>query len=137
LLRTFSIACSPYALKDSHRPAGAHAVAVQEQHDLADLLRLLPCVSNPLPALGADPVYRLQFGRATFDDGENVGSEVPHQLLRKDRADSLHEAAAEVPLDPLGCGRRHGLQSGGFELQPMFLVSDPPAFRRQPFSRRH
>src|SRR2546430_12654993 len=32
----------PVGLENAHRPAGAHAMAVEEQHDLADLLRLLP-----------------------------------------------------------------------------------------------
>src|ERR1700687_1604844 len=42
-------------LEDSHRSARAHAVAVQEQHDFPDLLCLLPCVRDSLPACGADP----------------------------------------------------------------------------------
>jgi hypothetical protein len=46
-------------LEDSDRPAGAVAV-VQEQHDFADLLCLLPCVRDPLPALGADSIDSLQ-----------------------------------------------------------------------------
>jgi hypothetical protein len=112
-------------------------MAVQEQHDLADLLRLLPCLRDPLPALGADPVHQMQFGRAVLDDGENVGSEVPHEFLGEDRADAFHKSAAKIPLDSLGGGRRHGLQGDGFELQAVFLVPDPPAIRRQPFPRGH
>ncbi len=76
-------------LEDSHRPAGAHAVAVQEQHDLADLLCLLPRMRDSLPALGADAVHRLQFGGSVFDHGENLGSEPPDQLLRENRSDAL------------------------------------------------
>src|SRR2546425_12192163 len=49
-------------LEDSYRTAGADAMAVQEQHDLADLLCLLPCLRDPLPALGADAINSLQFG---------------------------------------------------------------------------
>src|SRR2546428_1537839 len=49
-------------LEDAHRPAGAHAVAVQEEHDFANLFCLLPRIIDPLPALGADAVDRLQFG---------------------------------------------------------------------------
>ncbi len=37
-------------LEDSHRTAGADAVAMQEQHDFPYLLSLLPCVRDPLPA---------------------------------------------------------------------------------------
>src|SRR5664280_1186434 len=46
----------PIGLEDSYRPAGTHTMAVQEQHDLADLLRLLPCLLNSLPAFRPDPV---------------------------------------------------------------------------------
>ncbi len=49
----------------------------------------------------------------------------------------FHQAAAEVPLDPLGCGRRHGLHACRLELQPVFLVPDPPALRAQPFPCGH
>src|ERR1039457_1499166 len=48
-------------LEDSHRPTGAHAVAVQEQHDFADLLCLLPRMRYPFPALGTDAIDRLKF----------------------------------------------------------------------------
>src|SRR5262249_52711554 len=56
-------------LEDSHRPAGTDAVAMQEEHDLADLLYLLPRVRYPLPALGTDPVYRLEFCGSVLDYG--------------------------------------------------------------------
>src|SRR5256712_11142595 len=59
-------------LEDSHRPAGAHAVAMEEKHDLANLLCLLPRVCDPLPALGADAIDGLQFGGALLDHGENL-----------------------------------------------------------------
>src|ERR1019366_10794739 len=42
------------SLEDSHRTARAHTVAMQEQHDLANLFCLAPCSLNPLPAFGAD-----------------------------------------------------------------------------------
>ena len=38
---------------------------------------------------------------------------------------------------PSAGGRRHGLQGGGFELQAVFLVPDPPAIRDQPFPSGH
>src|ERR1700756_3932270 len=59
-------------LEDSYSPAGADAVAMQEQHDLADLLCLLPRMRDPFPALGTDPVYRLEFGGSVLDHGENL-----------------------------------------------------------------
>src|ERR1039458_762949 len=95
----------PVGLEDSYRSAGAHAVAVQEQHDLADLFCFLPCVRDPLSALGADAIDRLQFSGSVLDHGQNLGSESPDQLLGENRPDTLDQAAAEVPLDPLGGGR--------------------------------
>ena len=38
-----------------------------------------------------------------------------------------------IALDALSRGRRHGLHGRRLELQPMFLVPDPPALRAQPF----
>src|ERR1039457_1905694 len=109
-------------LEDSHSPAGAHAMAVQEQHDFPYLLCLLPCVRDPLPALGADAIDRLQFGGSVLDHGEHLGSEPPDQLLRENRPDALDQAAAEVSLDPLGGGGRHRLHGRRLELQPVFLI---------------
>src|SRR6266852_1981471 len=54
-------------LEDSHRPAGAHAVAVQEQHDFPYLLCLLPCMCDPLPTLWADAIDSLQFDGSVLD----------------------------------------------------------------------
>ncbi len=110
---------------------------MQEQHDFADLPCLLPCVRDPLPALGADAIDSLQFGGSVLDHGQNLGSEPPDQLLREDRPDALDQAAAEVLLDPLSGCRRHRLHRGRLELQPVFLVPDPPAFRDQPFPCGH
>src|ERR1035437_7776886 len=45
--------------ENSSRSTGAYAVAVKEQHNLTDLLRLLPRPFDPFPALGADPVNLL------------------------------------------------------------------------------
>ncbi len=92
---------------------------------------------DPLPALGADAIDRLQFGGSVLDHGEDLRSEPPDQLLRENRPDALDQAAAEVTLDPLGRGRRHGLHHRRFELQPVLLVSDPPALRDQPLPSSH
>ena len=47
-------------LEDPHRPRGADAVAVQEQHDLADHLLLRPAPPDALGALGADAGHLAQ-----------------------------------------------------------------------------
>jgi hypothetical protein len=50
--------------------------------------------------------------------------------------DALNQAAAEIPLNPLGRGRRHRLHGRRLELQAVLLVPDPPALRAQPFPCR-
>jgi hypothetical protein len=70
---------------------------------------------------------RLQFARAAFDDGKNVGSGMPDEFLGEDRADALDEPAAEIPLYSLGGGRRHGLSV-------MPQVEMEKAFVREPLT---
>src|SRR5664280_577286 len=41
----------PIGLEDSHRSAGTHTMAVQEQHDFSYLFRFLPCLLNSLPGV--------------------------------------------------------------------------------------
>src|ERR1039458_9008663 len=124
-------------LEDAHRPARADAVAMEEQHDFPYLLCFLPCVCDPLPALGADAVHGLEFGGSVLDHYENLGSEAPDQLLRQNRPDALHQSAAQIPLDPLGRSGRYGLHGEGFKLQPVLPVSDPDSRRAQPFPCGH
>src|SRR5262249_61327819 len=89
------------------RSAGAASVAVQEQHDFADLPRLLPCTSDALPPLGSDAVYCLQLLRSCLDHCQDFSAEPSDQLLRQNRTDPLYQTAAKIPLDPRDRGRRH------------------------------
>ena len=50
----------PIGLVNSDRSPGTGSVAVQEQHDLPDLHSVLPGTGNPLAALWADSIDRLQ-----------------------------------------------------------------------------
>ena len=120
--------------EDSHRTARAHAVAMQEQHDLANLFCLAPCSLDSFPALGPDAIDRLQFGGSILDDAQDFGSEPFDQFLRQDWSDPLYQAAAQIPLDPFRCGRRYGLHHRRLKLQPVLFVPDPPAIGNEPFS---
>jgi hypothetical protein len=71
----------PIGLEDSHCSAGAHTMAVQEQHDFSYLFRFLPCLLNSLPAFGPDPVDGLQFRDPVLDHAQDFGSEPPDELL--------------------------------------------------------
>src|SRR6516165_7927257 len=55
-----------------HAAMRADAVAVQEQHDLADDLLLGPAHDNPLGALGADAGHLSQTMRFLLDDIKTV-----------------------------------------------------------------
>jgi hypothetical protein len=102
----------------SERFVKAVCSSVQQSFSLP--LRVVPlAMRDPLPALGTDPVHGLEFGGSVLNDGENLGSEAPDQLLRQDGSNALHQAAAEVALDPLSRGRRHGFHGACLELQPM------------------
>ena len=117
---------------DAHRPAGAHAVAVQKNHDLADDLLFRPRILYPLPAFRADAIQFLQPRRLGFDHVENLLAELMHQLLGVDRADALDHAAAQIFLDALlGCRRGAGEHLGP-ELKAELPVLYPAAFRRHP-----
>ena len=68
-------------------------LAMQKQHDPANLFGLLPCARDPLAAFGSNAIDRLQFG---VDHSENLGSEPHDQILCQYRANPLDQAAAEV-----------------------------------------
>src|SRR5215472_16834650 len=57
-------------LVDTNRPRRADAIAVQEQHDLANHLLLSPARDDPLGALGADTGDLTQASRLLLDDVE-------------------------------------------------------------------
>jgi hypothetical protein len=70
-------------------------MAVQEDHNLADLHPLQPGGGNPLPALWPDAIYGLQVGGVVFYYPQYLCAEVSDQFLCQDGADTLHEAAGQ------------------------------------------
>src|SRR5664280_1932975 len=122
----------PIGFEDSHRSAGAHTMAVQEQHDFSYLFRFLPCLLNSLPAFRTDPVDGLQFRDPVLDHAQDFSSEPPDQLLGQNRPNAFDQAAAEVTLDPFNRRRRHGFHQSGLELKSVLFVSNPPALGLQP-----
>jgi hypothetical protein len=99
--------------------------------------RRLATIFLTLPSLGSNPAHRLQFGGSGLNDGSDLGSESPNRILRRDGSDAVDQDAAEVPLNPIDGPRRHGFHGTCLELQPVFLVPDPPALGNQPFPSRH
>ena len=112
-------------LVDAHRARGADAVAVQEQHDLADDLLLGPAADDALRTLRADAGHLTQAARLLLDDVEHGFAEGADQLLRVDRPDAADHAGAEIFLDPLDRRRRRRLEERGSELDAVGAVVDP------------
>ena len=119
-------------LVDADCSPGADTVAVEEDHDLADLHSLLPGTGDPFPALWTDAIDGLQVGGVVFNYTQYLGTKVADQLLRQDGANTLHEAAGQVPFDTLARRWRDGFQDLRFELETMLLVPHPPTFCGQP-----
>jgi hypothetical protein len=113
------------SLVDAHRARGADAIAVQEQHDLADYLLLGPAGNDALRPLPADPGHLPQAARLLFDDIENGIAERTYQLPGVDRPDAADYARAKILLDPLGRRRCCGLEERGSELDAVGAVVDP------------
>ena len=116
-------------LVDAHRARRADAVAVQEQHDLADDLLLGPAGDDPLRALRADAGHLAQAVGLLLDDVEHGFAEGAHELLRIDRPDAADHAGAEIFLDALDRRRCRRLEERGSELDAMRAVVDPAAAR--------
>src|SRR6516165_1863696 len=127
----------PIGLEDSHCSAGAHTMAVEEQHDFTDLFCLLPGTRDTLLALWPDPIDGLQFRDPVFDQAQDFGSEPPDQFLGENRPDAFDKAAAEVTLDAFDRRRRHGFHQPRLELEPVLFVSNPPALGLQPLPSGH
>src|ERR1039458_2726573 len=79
-------------LEDADRPPGADSVAMQEEHDLADLHALLPGIGDPLPALWPDHVHGLEIGGVVANHLQDFGAAVGDPLLFQARAPPLADA---------------------------------------------
>ena len=74
-------------------PVGrAYAVALKENHNLPDLLLLLPCTPYHLNPLLSDALHLVEPFYFIPDDVEGLNAEFPHEPLRHDRANPLDEA---------------------------------------------
>src|SRR6476659_9439733 len=85
-------------LVDAYRARRADAVAVQEQHDLADDLLLGPTSNDALRPLRADPSHLAQAAGVLLYYVKNAIAEGAHQLLCVDRPDAADHPGAEILL---------------------------------------
>ena len=114
-------------------PVLTDSVAVQEEHDLADLHSFMPSLRDPLPALWPDPINRFQVSRVIAYHFQYFRAEVADQLFRQHWPNPFYKASAKVPFNTLTRGRRRRFQELGLELKPMLFIPDPPTPARQPF----
>jgi hypothetical protein len=116
-------------LVDAHRPRRADAVRLEEDHDAAHRLLLLPALADALDAPGADALDLLEVRRALVDDFQGALAEHVHDLAGEVGADALDQPRAEVLDDALAGVRRHGAQAVGLELRAVVAVLHPRAGR--------
>src|SRR5262249_35701520 len=123
-------------LIDPHGPGGADAMAVQENHDLADCLLLGPGDRDACGSYRTNAVYLAQAIRCRLDDIEHLLAKGAPKLLGIDRANAADHARGEALLDALDRSGRRGLEEAGLELLTVSAVIDPVAGRGHPFAGR-
>src|ERR1035438_6299584 len=117
----------PVGLVNANSSPGTDPMAVEEEHDLADLHPLLPGIGDPFAALWPDAIDGLQIGGIVPDHSEHFRAEMSDQLLCQNGADSFHEAAGQIPFNALIRCWRNRFQDRGLELKTVLLIPDPPS----------
>jgi hypothetical protein len=123
-------------LEDAHGACRAHAMAVQEDHDLAHDLLLGPGACDALGAHRPDAGHLAQAIWLTLDDIEHPLAESLDELPGVDRADAADHAGGEILLDAFGRCRSRAAQKAGLELLAMGAVVDPFARGGDPLAGR-
>ena len=121
-------------LEDADRACGAHAMAMQEDHDLPHDLLLGPGADDALGAHGADAGHLAQAIGLRLDHVEHLLAERLDHLLGVDRADAADHPGTEIFLDALDRRRRRGAHEARLELLAMGSVVDPFARRCDPLA---
>ena len=88
--------------EDADGARGADAVAVQEDHDLANNFLLGPGGYDPLGAHRSNAVDLSEAIRLGFDHVEDLLAESAHELLGVDRANATDHSRGKIFFDALG-----------------------------------
>src|SRR6266536_2793305 len=102
--------CTASPLVDADHPRRADAMAVQEDHDLADRLLLGPGGRDAAGSYRTDAVHLPQAIRLRLDDLEHLVAEGAQELLGIDRANAADHSRGEVLLDTLDRRGRRGFE---------------------------
>ncbi len=102
-------------------------MAVQEEHDLLDLLLLVPGAGDHGDALGADIRHLPQALGVVLDDVQGAYAKAGDDALRQARADAAHQPGAQVAADAGGGGGQGLLANLDLELLPVLGVVDSSA----------
>src|SRR5579862_6981412 len=121
-------------LVNPHCPAGAHAIGMEKDHDLANNLLFGPRGFDAPPAFRTDAPDFLQPSGTVFDDLKNLLSELLDEFACVSRSNPLDHAAGQVLFDALPGGRSSAPQQVSPKLKSKLPVLDPPPFGRKPFA---
>src|SRR5438046_4057068 len=124
-------------LIDPYGSRGSDAVAMEEQHDLADDLLLGPARDDLSCTLGADAGHFAQTSRLLLDNLKDVFAECPDKLPGIDRADAADHPGAEIFFDALGGRRWRDLEEQGPELHAVNAVVHPGPARLDKLAGRN
>jgi hypothetical protein len=118
-------------LVDFDGQPGGDAVALQEQHHLADVLLLLPGFGDGGRPLGPHAQRLPQPAGVFVEHAQRVGTEALDDASGGDRADPLDQPGAQVALDTLDGGREDLCAPLGLELAAILLVGRPGPLQPQ------
>ena len=123
-------------LEDADRAGGAHAIAVQEHHDLPHDLLLGPGAGDQREAPRADAGHLAQPIGLNLDDIKHFFAERLDHLRGVDRADAADHPRSEVFFDAFDCCRRRAAHEARLELLTVRAVVDPFTRRGDPLAGR-
>ena len=121
-------------LEDTNRPGRTDAMAVQEDHDLANDLLLGPGIGDALGADRADAGHLSKPVGLGLDDVEHLLPKRLDHLLGIDGPDAADHSRAQILLDAVDRSRGGGAHEARLELLAMGVIVDPVARGGNPFT---
>src|SRR5262249_45084637 len=112
-------------LVDADRPAGADAVGLEKDHDVAHGLLFLPALADALNAARADALDLVEVCWALVDDIKGALTEGLDDLPGEVWPDALDEPGAKIFLDAFQGVRRGRFQLTCLELWSVIAVLHP------------